>query len=252
MICISGVPHYKYKAIKPQPCRNQNDYTDTSGVCMFQYECLQSRGKPVGYCVNSWLVGSCCKLPPLKPQQISSSTSVMSHFTQSTLKPENESSTAHTLGVNNTTTQKEAIERSTTSTPIYTNSLPNNSQTTEIVSTITEIRSNPESNDKNNSYPTTASSTQSIPSTKEEPYLSPLSTNNISTSFLSNTETTTSISKTDTFSLSSNNFSETIVNTLVTNIKNQTSTESIAINTIPSVSSVFEVNLTTFRPSVRE
>jgi hypothetical protein len=60
------------------------------------------------------------------------------------------------------------------------------------------------------------------------------------------------MSKTDTFSLSSNNFSETIVNTLVTNIKNQTSTESIAINTIPSVSSVFEVNLTTFRPSVRE
>jgi hypothetical protein len=218
---------------------------------MFQYECLQSRGKPVGYCVNSWLVGSCCKLPPLKPQQISSSTSVMSHFTQSTLKPENESSIAHTLGVNNTTTQKEAIERSTTSTPIYTNSLPNNSQTTEIVSTITEIRPNPESNDKNNSYPTTVSSTHSIP-TKEEPYLSALSTNNFSTTFQSNAETTTSISKTDIFSLSPNNFSETIFNTLVTNLKNQTSTESIAINTIPSVSSEFEVNLTTFRPSVRE
>lgn len=33
------------------------------GVCMFQYECLQLNGEPIGYCFNSYLVGTCCKLP---------------------------------------------------------------------------------------------------------------------------------------------------------------------------------------------
>ena len=37
---------------------------------MFQYECLQARGEPVGHCVDSWLVGSCCKLPITKQQQV--------------------------------------------------------------------------------------------------------------------------------------------------------------------------------------
>lgn len=30
---------------------------------MFQYECLQLNGEPIGYCFNSYLVGTCCLLP---------------------------------------------------------------------------------------------------------------------------------------------------------------------------------------------
>ncbi|KAI2805933.1 Suppressor of tumorigenicity 14 protein [Blomia tropicalis] len=55
----------KYRAAKPpKPCNGRrNELTFGIGVCMFQYECLQLNGEPIGYCFNSYLVGTCCLLP---------------------------------------------------------------------------------------------------------------------------------------------------------------------------------------------
>lgn len=69
----------KYRAAKPpKPCNGRasqnNQLINTLGVCMFQYECLQLNGEPIGLCFNSYLVGTCCRLPdklriPLLGQQ---------------------------------------------------------------------------------------------------------------------------------------------------------------------------------------
>ena len=55
----------KYRAAKPpKPCNGKNNELSAGvGVCMFQYECLQLNGEPIGYCFNSYLVGTCCLLP---------------------------------------------------------------------------------------------------------------------------------------------------------------------------------------------
>lgn len=264
-LIFSGSPYYKYKAIKPLPCRNQNDYRDTSGVCMFQYECLQSKGKPVGYCVNNYLVGSCCKLPALRPQI--SSSSVMSHFTQSTI---NESSTQHSVGNKSTTiAQKEATEHSTSS-PNYanTNALPNSRLTTETtittITTFTENRSDSQNTQKTISNPTTLSTTlstpllvsnvvtnESIESSTEEKDLSSPSTKSSISSSQSFSETTTLLPKPDTLSDISTS-SESFINTLVPDIKKQSTTEYITVNTQQSVITELEVNSTNVLPSVRE
>ncbi|KAH9502045.1 Suppressor of tumorigenicity 14 protein [Dermatophagoides farinae] len=92
----------KYRAAKPpKPCsgrrisgssggignkKNDNHNGQMSlfgGVCMFQYECLQLNGEPIGYCFNSYLVGTCCKLPEnlrlptMEPEIPSSSVSTI-------------------------------------------------------------------------------------------------------------------------------------------------------------------------------
>lgn len=52
----------RFKAIRPLPCHSQSN-PNKDGVCMFNYQCLQARGTPIGTCLDSIYVGSCCRLP---------------------------------------------------------------------------------------------------------------------------------------------------------------------------------------------
>lgn len=146
----------KYRAAKPpKPCsgrrisgssggignkKNDNHNGQMSlfgGVCMFQYECLQLNGEPIGYCFNSYLVGTCCKLPenlrlPTMEPEIPSSSSV------STILPTSTTTTTKTIPSSSSmkpTTRKFSI--STTPKPLSTTAIEsdysNNKNKTKVV-----------------------------------------------------------------------------------------------------------------------
>ena len=113
---------------------------------MFQYECLQAKGTPVGYCVNSWLVGSCCKLPPSqhKPQletveTIPSTTSSTS--TTSTHRPLSQS-----INISTTTDQvwSETSSEATTTEPHSSSTRSTTHESTTLVANndYSELNSN--------------------------------------------------------------------------------------------------------------
>jgi len=178
----------------------------------------------------------------------------MSHFTQSTITHQNQSSDAYSLG-NQTTTPTQPIDHSTTSKPTSTITLTNSPLTSQITTTVTtptEVPSNPQNNDQTVFHSTTLPpvlnnvTNELILTSTEEPSLS---TNGSTSSSPSYTETTT-VSKTEIFLPTSKNYSETLANTLVPDLKNQSITESPTVNTQQSVSSETEPNPTT--TSVRQ
>lgn len=114
----------KYRAAKPpKPCNGKNKHQpDNAGVCMFQYECLQLNGEPIGYCFNSYLVGTCCQLPdiirkPIQDQQQQWAQANQTVFSSSSTNP-------------TTSTTKRPATSSTltilTSTGVKTHFIPNN------------------------------------------------------------------------------------------------------------------------------
>ncbi|XP_018900398.2 LOW QUALITY PROTEIN: uncharacterized protein [Bemisia tabaci] len=51
--------------IVPRSCKDLTTANKaTSGVCMFNYECTQKGGSVVGACMDGFLFGACCRLPP--------------------------------------------------------------------------------------------------------------------------------------------------------------------------------------------
>lgn len=60
---LSGHKFGGYK-ILPKPCKDTSSRQNESGVCMFNYKCIQRGGTAVGSCMDGFLYGTCCKLPP--------------------------------------------------------------------------------------------------------------------------------------------------------------------------------------------
>ncbi|PNF43463.1 hypothetical protein B7P43_G10805 [Cryptotermes secundus] len=51
--------------IVPKPCRPESDTLSAElGICMFNYECSAREGEVVGSCMDGFLFGACCRLPP--------------------------------------------------------------------------------------------------------------------------------------------------------------------------------------------
>ncbi|XKL65412.1 hypothetical protein PGB90_008832 [Kerria lacca] len=50
--------------ILPKPCKDTSSPEKEVGICMFNYECTQRAGTVVGSCMDGFLYGTCCKLPP--------------------------------------------------------------------------------------------------------------------------------------------------------------------------------------------
>ncbi|KDR24120.1 serine proteinase stubble [Zootermopsis nevadensis] len=51
--------------IVPKPCRPDSDaHSENLGICMFNYECAAREGEVVGACMDGFLFGACCRLPP--------------------------------------------------------------------------------------------------------------------------------------------------------------------------------------------
>ncbi|XP_049846209.1 mucin-2 isoform X2 [Schistocerca gregaria] len=50
--------------IVPKACRSPEMEPTERGVCMFNLECTQRLGTVVGTCVDGFLFGTCCRLPP--------------------------------------------------------------------------------------------------------------------------------------------------------------------------------------------
>lgn len=50
--------------IVPKTCTDLTSNGKSKGVCMFNYECTQRDGQVVGSCMDGFLFGACCKLPP--------------------------------------------------------------------------------------------------------------------------------------------------------------------------------------------
>lgn len=49
----------------PKPCRPESaDPSKELGICMFNYECAAREGEVVGACMDGFLFGACCRLPP--------------------------------------------------------------------------------------------------------------------------------------------------------------------------------------------
>ncbi|XP_059475164.1 serine protease filzig-like isoform X2 [Neocloeon triangulifer] len=48
--------------IVPSPCKSETD--GRQGICMFNYECAQRQGDVIGACMDGFLFGACCQLPP--------------------------------------------------------------------------------------------------------------------------------------------------------------------------------------------
>lgn len=48
----------------PRSCKDLTSNGKSKGVCMFNYECTQKGGQVVGSCMDGFLFGACCKLPP--------------------------------------------------------------------------------------------------------------------------------------------------------------------------------------------
>ncbi|XP_050527110.1 serine protease filzig-like [Daktulosphaira vitifoliae] len=87
--------------IVPKACKNtENTYKNNAypdGVCMFNYECNQLGGTVIGSCVDVFLFGACCQLPPgVKGPTLehnlashsSNSMSTVSDTTVHSIKPE--------------------------------------------------------------------------------------------------------------------------------------------------------------------
>ncbi|XP_039299261.1 serine protease filzig [Nilaparvata lugens] len=60
--------------IVPKPCKDTTSTSEVGGkaktksqgegVCMFNYECAQREGTVIGSCMDGFLFGACCRLPP--------------------------------------------------------------------------------------------------------------------------------------------------------------------------------------------
>ncbi|XP_075217848.1 transmembrane serine protease filzig [Lycorma delicatula] len=50
--------------IVPKSCKDMTSNGKSKGVCMFNYECSQREGTVVGSCMDGFLFGACCRLPP--------------------------------------------------------------------------------------------------------------------------------------------------------------------------------------------
>ncbi|XP_014254916.1 serine proteinase stubble [Cimex lectularius] len=50
--------------IVPKSCKAGTIHGKDTGVCMFNYECTKKNGIVVGSCMDGFLFGACCKLPP--------------------------------------------------------------------------------------------------------------------------------------------------------------------------------------------
>ncbi|RZF33359.1 hypothetical protein LSTR_LSTR007704 [Laodelphax striatellus] len=60
--------------IVPKPCKDSSSTSEVAGsgkagdvhkgVCMFNYECAQREGTVIGSCMDGFLFGACCRLPP--------------------------------------------------------------------------------------------------------------------------------------------------------------------------------------------
>lgn len=117
---------------------------------MFQYECLQARGKPVGYCVNSWLVGSCCKLPEtyVKPQEFTTSSSLITntvnitqnHLLETTSEYPKRHSSPSITTISDTTVYKQKTSENTISPETHT-SLPT-TEYSENINSLTKTLTN--------------------------------------------------------------------------------------------------------------
>ncbi|XP_065339907.1 serine protease filzig-like isoform X3 [Cloeon dipterum] len=59
---ISGRKLFGGYRIVPSPCKSETD--GKHGVCMFNYECAQRKGDVIGACMDGFLFGACCQLPP--------------------------------------------------------------------------------------------------------------------------------------------------------------------------------------------
>lgn len=60
---LTGRKFGGYK-ILPKPCKDTSSPQKEAGICMFNYECTQRAGTVVGSCMDGFLYGTCCKLPP--------------------------------------------------------------------------------------------------------------------------------------------------------------------------------------------
>ncbi|KAF6204080.1 hypothetical protein GE061_002420 [Apolygus lucorum] len=50
--------------IAPKGCKDLTSQGKAHGVCMFNYECTKKNGTVVGSCMDGFLFGACCRLPP--------------------------------------------------------------------------------------------------------------------------------------------------------------------------------------------
>ncbi|XP_057330324.1 serine protease filzig [Microplitis mediator] len=91
--------------IEPKVCRPTNPSkirSDEPALCMFNYECGQRNGQVVGACMDGFLFGACCQLPPS-----SISSSLLSTISASTKRPINQE-TKTTIKTIETITRKPA------------------------------------------------------------------------------------------------------------------------------------------------
>lgn len=64
MFLFSGKKFGGYRIV-PKTCTDlTSNGKAAKGVCMFNYECTQRNGQVVGSCMDGFLFGACCKLPP--------------------------------------------------------------------------------------------------------------------------------------------------------------------------------------------
>jgi len=54
--CVTLASTFSGYSISQKPCRASG----LSGTCMFVWECLQSEGRHIGMCVDTFMFGSCC------------------------------------------------------------------------------------------------------------------------------------------------------------------------------------------------
>ncbi|XP_073980087.1 uncharacterized protein isoform X1 [Rhodnius prolixus] len=50
--------------IVPKSCKDVSTFGKSSGICMFNYECSKKNGTVIGSCMDGFLFGACCRLPP--------------------------------------------------------------------------------------------------------------------------------------------------------------------------------------------
>ncbi|KAI1290130.1 Serine proteinase stubble [Halotydeus destructor] len=68
-------PFSMSKSIRPLPCKGSSS-TLSQGVCMFSFDCMKEKGTPIGHCIDSIYVGSCCRLRDREVVSTQSSTSI--------------------------------------------------------------------------------------------------------------------------------------------------------------------------------
>ncbi|GLH00886.1 Uncharacterized protein GBIM_07146 [Gryllus bimaculatus] len=68
--CVAGRRMFGGYRIVPRACKptaeagGREGKDGATGVCMFNYECTRRGGEVVGACMDGFLFGACCKLPP--------------------------------------------------------------------------------------------------------------------------------------------------------------------------------------------